>query len=182
MAEYKYVKAWRERTIKRLKEAFGSKCGICGYSKTLKALEFHHLNKDEKDFTFSKWNKVARWEKLVKEAKKCVLLCANCHREVHDEITTIPKDIVRFDFSFEKYRKEKHINLTPCKHCGKLKSDLRKYCSQACVGKTKIKGKWEKVDLSLAVKNKMTYTEIAKIVGVSDVAVKKKLRQLGLVD
>lgn len=180
MTEYKYIKAWRERTVSRLKEAFGSKCGICGYNKTLKALEFHHLDPNEKDFTFSKWDKVAKWEKLVDEVKKCVLICANCHREVHYGITLIPENITRFNTSYNFYNEEKHIILEPCV-CGKLKSNLRKYCSQQCANKIKNKGNWEVIDLQQAILNKMQYKEIGELVGVSGTAVKKKLKKLNLI-
>lgn len=59
----------------------GGECQICGYNKCINALEFHHVDPAEKDhITFNK-----RWsfEKLKSELDKCVLLCANCHREIH---------------------------------------------------------------------------------------------------
>ena len=52
---------------------------------TANALEFHHLNPLEKDFNISSSSKPI--EELKKEVDKCQLLCANCHREVHQEIT-----------------------------------------------------------------------------------------------
>ena len=59
----------------------GSKCFKCNYNACLAALEFHHRNPTEKDFTISH---VRRDFKTVKvELDKCLLLCANCHREIH---------------------------------------------------------------------------------------------------
>ncbi len=49
-------------------------CSRCGYSKSLAALDFHHLDPSKKDGLV----------KSVKEARKCVLICANCHREEHE--------------------------------------------------------------------------------------------------
>lgn len=59
----------------------GGKCSICGYSKCLRALEAHHVDPYIKDFSISDVSNVVRIEL---ELEKCVLLCANCHREVHE--------------------------------------------------------------------------------------------------
>ena len=71
-----------QEKIKKLKIEFGGKCKICGYSKSLDALVFHHRNPKEKDFGLAvkNWRK---YEDLVKEAKKCDLICANCHYILH---------------------------------------------------------------------------------------------------
>jgi hypothetical protein len=53
----------------RLSKAFNDKCAICDYSKCPSALEYHHLNPDEKEFSISSF-KVAKWEKIVDEARK----------------------------------------------------------------------------------------------------------------
>jgi len=60
----------------------GGKCAVCGYDSCIEALEFHHINPEEKEFAISgKFN--ISWEKLKSELDKCQLLCANCHRELH---------------------------------------------------------------------------------------------------
>lgn len=61
----------------------GGECQVCGYSKSKQALEFHHVNPEEKEFKIS-GNTNGNLSRLIKEVDKCVLLCANCHREVHD--------------------------------------------------------------------------------------------------
>jgi len=63
-----------------------TKCSICGYDKNPAALEFHHLN-DDKDATIAKlasksWSNPLK-EKIDEEVKKCIIICANCHREQH---------------------------------------------------------------------------------------------------
>lgn len=74
------------RRRKRLKELSieykGGKCEICGYDKCVEALEFHHLDPNEKEFNISIAN-VKSWENIKKELDKCILVCANCHREIH---------------------------------------------------------------------------------------------------
>lgn len=63
----------------------GGKCERCGYDKSSRALEFHHLNPSEKDFGISKVL-TRSIQSLKEEADKCVLLCSNCHAEIHDEL------------------------------------------------------------------------------------------------
>lgn len=77
----------QERGIERKKkliEIKGGCCIDCGYKKNISALEFHHLNPEDKLFGIDirKCSNL-QWDKLVEEVKKCVLLCANCHRERH---------------------------------------------------------------------------------------------------
>jgi len=71
---------------KKLKEEaitlLGGKCTICGYRKCISALEFHHT-KGEKEAHVSLFLKNESRQKILKEVGKCILLCANCHREVH---------------------------------------------------------------------------------------------------
>jgi hypothetical protein len=60
----------------------GSCCSVCGYNKCDAALELHHLDPKLKEFQISKSRSYSK-EKILSEIKKCVLLCSNCHREVH---------------------------------------------------------------------------------------------------
>lgn len=98
----KKVIAFRKRQISRAKEYLGNKCCICGYTKCTEALEFHHLDPKEKMFSISS-NSNKKWETLLPEINKCVLLCANCHREVeygHTKFTsseTVSQEAVNFE-------------------------------------------------------------------------------------
>lgn len=69
----------------------GGKCIVCGYNKSIRALQFHHLDPTQKDFGISGTTK--SFEKLKPELDKCVLLCANCHGEVHEGLLDINKFI-----------------------------------------------------------------------------------------
>ncbi len=60
----------------------GGKCSKCNYNRCVSALEFHHLNPLNKDFTISKFLNFS-WEKIKNELDKCELVCSNCHREIH---------------------------------------------------------------------------------------------------
>lgn len=74
----------RRRNKIRLVEYKGGKCERCGYDKCIDALEFHHLNPEEKDFGLS-CGDTRNFEKLKNEVDKCIMVCANCHREIHAE-------------------------------------------------------------------------------------------------
>lgn len=80
--EYEKVKNYRQRQKIKAVQYLGSKCKKCGYNKCVQALEFHHRNPKEKEFSFSKYSNHS-WMKIKKELDKCDLLCANCHREEH---------------------------------------------------------------------------------------------------
>lgn len=64
----------------------GGSCEHCGYNKFYGALEFHHIDPNEKDFTISKAKGLRFDEKITTELDKCVLLCSNCHKEEHGRI------------------------------------------------------------------------------------------------
>jgi len=61
----------------------GGRCFSCGYDRCLDALELHHISSSEKDFGISDKGYTRSWAKIKEELDKCVLLCANCHRETH---------------------------------------------------------------------------------------------------
>ncbi len=73
-----------ERKRKIIEELFEGECEICGYSGCQKALTFHHINPDEKEMQLSDMLRRS-WDIVVKEAKKCKLLCSNCHNTLHCE-------------------------------------------------------------------------------------------------
>jgi len=78
------VKERALRIKKNLVNQLGGKCIICGYDKHLGSLHFHHLDPKEKEFGFGKMNKNESVQSIQDELKKCILLCANCHKETHD--------------------------------------------------------------------------------------------------
>ena len=61
----------------------GGKCSVCGYEKCIDALDFHHIK--GKDFGLSADGMARSWTKTKQELEKCILVCANCHREIHSK-------------------------------------------------------------------------------------------------
>ncbi len=80
----------RKNRIRKLKELAGGKCVVCGYSKCFRALEFHHTDPNTKEFAVSVQGTTRSWKRLIAEAAKCALICANHHREVEDGIIPSP--------------------------------------------------------------------------------------------
>lgn len=84
ISKSKSVVGWRKRSKIKLVEHKGGKCEICNYDKSIAALQFHHKNPEEKDFTIG--GRSYAFERLKEEVDKCILVCANCHCEIHEEI------------------------------------------------------------------------------------------------
>lgn len=79
----KNVIEWRKRKKIELVAYKGGCCQMCGYDKCVEALEFHHNDPNEKDFTIS--GKSWSFDRLKIEADKCILVCSNCHKEIHSK-------------------------------------------------------------------------------------------------
>ncbi|MDQ5950410.1 MAG: hypothetical protein QG585_352 [Patescibacteria group bacterium] len=104
MSEKRTYKDRREALIKAVKkrrhkiklmsiEYKGGKCKLCGYCKFAGALELHHINSEEKSFGIAAKGYTRSWEKVKEELDKCILLCANCHREVGGGFLQLPEEI-----------------------------------------------------------------------------------------
>lgn len=72
----KYIYNLKKKAI----EYKGGKCIKCSYKKCTRALSFHHLDPSQKDFNIGTSRS---WEKIKKELDKCILVCLNCHNELH---------------------------------------------------------------------------------------------------
>lgn len=76
----------RRRKVRELAVEYkGGKCQKCGYRRCIEALEFHHIEVSKKDFGISAKGYTRSWKRVKEEIDKCVMLCANCHREIHVE-------------------------------------------------------------------------------------------------
>lgn len=82
----------RRRRKLRAIEHMGRTCQGCGRDGHPAIFEFHHWNAAEKDFGISKTGIPHKWETVLAELAKCVMLCANCHREVHAGVREIFDD------------------------------------------------------------------------------------------
>lgn len=78
---------WKSKI--ELVNKLGGKCQRCGFNDHPAALQFHHKNPEDKNFTLSSAGLISkdRW----KEVEKCELLCANCHSIEHSNIHLLNK-------------------------------------------------------------------------------------------
>lgn len=72
-------KVIKEKAMKYL----GNRCFFCGYNRSYAALDFHHIDEGSKKFGLSQDGLTRSWDKTKEELDKCILVCANCHREIH---------------------------------------------------------------------------------------------------
>ena len=117
----------------QLIELKGGKCEKCGYDKNISALEFHHIDSSQKEFSLDiRKLSNSKWESLLKEANKCSLLCSNCHREVHNP--EYNKEYIESLKTKSEFNKKEKSVTKRCKYCGKEmpKSDWHRYCSEEC--------------------------------------------------
>lgn len=175
-SSYQNTLSWRNRTKNNLVLAAGRKCRLCSYSKCAKALEFHHLNGEDKLFSLS--SRIRSVAVIIAEAKKCVLLCANCHREVHDGISSLNGIEPIFDEKI--FHLSKEIAMSPCPYCKVMKLSNNKYCSKICAAKQNRKVDWDNLDLEdLLFRNKGNMSAVSKELDISEIAIKRMLVRLG---
>jgi 5-methylcytosine-specific restriction endonuclease McrA len=83
--------ARRRRKMKTILVAeAGGACCICGYDRPMRALQFHHVEPSSKRLEINAKGVALSLDKLRAEARKCVLLCSNCHAEVEDGLVSVP--------------------------------------------------------------------------------------------
>lgn len=183
------VKKWRKVSKLRIIDAMGGKCCGCGYNRCPAALALHHLDPSKKDIGLGgiRANPVA-WEKIVIELRKCVLVCHVCHAEIHDGIRDVPKNAPKFDEAYATYQEvERQLRVqealaarTPCVVCGKLKPAFQLTCSLECSGKRRSIVNWGEIDISKLIETHGSVLAVAEVLGISDAAVHKRMRKLGL--
>lgn len=72
----------REKHRIKAVECKGGKCRLCGYNRCKRSMDFHHVDPATKSFEIGpNWQR--SWKVLEVELDKCVLVCANCHGEIH---------------------------------------------------------------------------------------------------
>jgi 5-methylcytosine-specific restriction endonuclease McrA len=171
------VKNWRQNTKRRMVQAMGGRCAVCHYNFCMDALEFHHKDPAQKDFTLGNIRATPKaWKHIVEELKKCVLLCSRCHKEVHAHMTVVPDNAPGFDPAWEDYKKVEAAGMTTQCFCGAPKRPEAKHCSLRCAGIHRERFAWEDYDLE-AMLTIMSKSQAAEDIGVSLSALNKQLRK-----
>lgn len=165
------VRRWRANTKDRMVKAMGGKCQCCGYNACNNSLAFHHIEPSKKDFSFGSTRaNPQKWIGIVEELRKCILVCNNCHGEIHAGVKNIPDKYSVFDESYSVYRDICEYNLCGC---GTKKPTNFKFCSQKCAAKNHRKVDWDSIDLLELMKTN-TISQLEDMLGVSNAAIYKR--------
>ena len=165
----------RTRTKKALVVAFGSKCQICGLIDEDCVYDFHHIDAEKKEFGLSNGNTRSK-EKTAHEAKKCALLCANCHRKI--EQGTLIKNLTS-NFNEELFYTEYNsmLKVKPrkehfCEKCGIKITYNCNLCVKCSSENKRVVERPSREELKQMIRE-MPFTHIGKKFGVSDNAIRK---------
>ena len=169
----------RNRKLNLIKVC-GNQCNICGYNRAISALEFHHINPEEKEYGLASMGNCHQLEKDLEEVKKCILVCSNCHREIHEGFYTknelFLKKIYLDDIANELINdrnsklEEKHYY---CPSCGKEITRNAHLCNE-CANKNKriIKERPTREELKQLIRT-TPFTRIGQQFRVTDNAIRK---------
>lgn len=103
MSKPQDVVNFRVRIKTALVESFGCKCQLCGVTYPQSVFDFHHLNPKEKSFNLGNGSTTRAKSAYAEEAKKCIMVCANCHRLIEHE--NVDVSYLKCTFNEEKYYK-----------------------------------------------------------------------------
>lgn len=169
---------WKIRKLDAV-NLLGGKCSNCGYNQNLAALDFHHVDPTTKD---SNWHSFCKypWAKIVNELSKCILLCRNCHAELHNPnqsisvLETIETDS-NATLNRNAYKVVIHTGICQREGC-QVPVYGTKFCSKECSGFSQRKvARPSKKDLILQLQSD-SMVKIGKRYGVSDNAVRKWIK------
>lgn len=177
----------RIRIKKKAIDYLGGFCVKCGYNNSVHGLSFHHLDPKIKTLQISS-GRTRSWDNIKTELDKCVMLCLRCHGEFHGHEWDIEQQMIDkcenarkqyVDKPLENYRTDqdnRKVNViknpNTCKTCGKETFNAV-YCNNKCAIKGAMKIYWP-ANLEELVNNS-SKLQIARLLGVSDKAVSKRL-------
>lgn len=75
------------KLLQEIKE--NSPCSACGVYYPSCCMEHHHLDPSTKEHQVSKMISANSWSKIEQEISKCILVCSNCHRKIHNNFITL---------------------------------------------------------------------------------------------
>jgi len=175
MGESKSVVQTQRRKKLQAVKYLGGRCQLCGYDRCQAALVFHHIEREDKEhkvtYIVSRWS----WDRVRPELDKCILVCSNCHAEIHFGMVE-PDNLRRIALVVIK-------RVCPiCRVEYASTSAGQKYCSYACsyFGQRKVL-RPTKSQLAKDI-NSMNWLAMGRKYGVSAQAVKKWAKRYALIE
>lgn len=183
---------WRRNTKIRSVAYKGGSCIVCGFDKYQGSMDFHHLDPSEKEFTISA--KDIKFETILNELDKCVLLCKNCHSAIHsDELELTAEHLSRNpskeeglkmlkevypEFFEEPESKSLKIKTGPKKYYCDCGTEIQSASTQcmSCYAKSQEVIEWPPIEVLIAMVAKSNYSAVGRELGVSDNAVRKRIK------
>lgn len=167
----------------RIIQTMGGCCQICGYNKCVQALDLHHINPEEKDRVISGNLLNNAWTKVCNELKKCILVCANCHREIHaglhnEKLVSSYNNEIADQFAqmIEKF-KTKQNNY--CKNCGAVIYRGSTYCVECSQTIRRVCERPNREELKRLIRA-TSFTTIASKYNVTDNTIRKWCKSYNL--
>jgi hypothetical protein len=171
----------RRKRLKELSISFlGGKCGLCNYNKCVRSLDFHHLDAGLKSFGIASSGYSHSWAKIKEELKKCILVCSNCHGEIHEGfynielLNEIQSDQLKngIDLELPKAPETKYISCTQCGKERKYYKNHSKFCVECYNLNRRTVERPDHKELKRLIKEN-GYRGTGRIFGVSDNAIRK---------
>lgn len=189
MSNVQAVSDYRRRRKENLIKVCGNRCALCGYDKLPAGLEFHHIDPTQKSYGIASKGTCHAIDKDLAEVQKCLLVCANCHREIHADLYSqeylFSKQYFDEQFAQElqedvQHKMTKQIHY--CIDCGKEIGRNSTRCIE-CDAKSRIIPLEEMPITREELKNLIRtfpFTQIAAKYKVSDNAIRKWCDKFGL--
>lgn len=161
----------------------GGKCQKCGYDKCPTAMVFHHLDPSIKDFGIAASGKFRTFEKCKPELDKCILLCSNCHLELHHQEYQKQRENKIQELEQEKSKRNSPLNLI-CDNCqisflkDACKIQTNNFCSIKCKQEFDEKHFWISNSELRMIYKEMSVRDISKRYNVSISTVYRRLQKL----
>ena len=181
MSNSQNVIAFRQRRKINLIKVAGDKCCLCNYNHCIGALEFHHIDPSQKSYGLAANGNCHDLEKDLAEIKKCILVCANCHREIHEGYYTQEelwlKQIYNEEIANELRQKKEAISTKTrffCKQCGnEIAHNITGLC-KVCILEARrvVKQRPSRAELKKLIRM-YPFTEIGRMYNISDNAIRK---------
>lgn len=157
-------------------ELLGGKCSICGYSKNLASLDFHHTDPETKEDAIGYMVACHQWEKVKEELKKCILVCKTCHTEIHNE--KMEYELVDGRVRLVDDLITSKLN-SQCERCGEVSYGHR-FCTQKCSQLASRRVERPSKELLESDLESMSMLAIGRKYIVSDNAVRKWIKYYGI--
>lgn len=178
MSTAQHVADHRKKRKLDLMRVAGNQCCLCGYNKVSSALEFHHINPKNKSYGISTGNCYSL-ETDLNEIRKTVLVCANCHREIHEGLYSMEELYQKqiFDDNVAQELRDAKAQLETktvyyCAQCGKEISRGAKLC-ESCAHELRRKAERPtRAELKNLIRT-TPFTKIGELYGVTDNAIRK---------